>query len=283
MKVYIYASSGHAFGMENVRRASVIYKALEEFNPTLATADYRAATFAKNQLDVKIGLGVDIIGNLPHMMENGDILIYDSEEPSDTMTTYMKEYCTLLYKVGVDIPMNIVDNKFFDNNEDIANEKVFFFADDDYANEVLRLCDGCNKQDLPILWGHYFFFKNEDIIANLFNEVIDEEEYEKTIKSTKYLLTSSVNTALESLASGNSPVFYKREDKQTQNFELINQYNIPVVTGANINEINKNFNQVISSYPTTKKIVPFDFSTIKDEIAPIVEKFKHIYSALDYK
>ena len=283
MKVYIYASSGHAFGMENVRRASVIYKALEEFNPTLATADYRAATFAKSELDVKIGLGVDIIGNLPHMMEKGDILIYDSQEPSQTMQEHMKEYCTLLYKVGTDISMSIVADEFFDNNEVIKREKAFFFADDDYANEILRLCENQSKQELAILWGHYFFLKNEDIISNIFSEVIEEEEYKDTIKSTKYLLTSSVNSALESLASGNCPVFYKREDKDTQNFELIEQYNIPIVDGGNMTEISNNFNNIISNYPTLKTINKVNFDTLKDEIRPIMDMFKHISPSLDYK
>jgi hypothetical protein len=283
MKVYIYASSGHAFGMENVRRTSVIYNELLEFNPTLATADYRAATFAKSELDVKIGLGVDIIGNLPHMMEKGDILIYDSEEPSETMTAHMKDYCTLLYKVGVDIPMDIVSNKYFNNNSSIIREKAFFFADDDYSNEILRLCEDEEKQDLPILWGHYFFFKNEDLIANKFSEVIEEEEYEDTIKTTKYLLTSSVNSALESLAAGNCPIFYKREDKETQNFDLIAKYNIPVVDGDNISQINNNFENIIKQYPQTKEIKQVSLKSVADEIRPIMDKFKHIYAALDYK
>ncbi|MBT7117248.1 MAG: hypothetical protein HN901_02670 [Campylobacteraceae bacterium] len=282
MKVYIYSSSGHAFGLENVRRCSAIYKQLEEFNPTLATADYRAATFAKSELGVKVGLGVDVIGNLPHMMEKGDILVYDSDEPSETMTSYMKEYCTLLYKVGSEIPANIVDQDFF-NHEEIKREKAFFFADDDYANEILRLCENQESQDLAILWGHYFFFKNEDAIAKAFAEVIEEEDYIETVKTTRYLLTSTVHSVLESLAAGNKPVFYKRCDKDTQNEDLIAKYNVPVVTGSTMSEINDNFNKVCENYPEVKQIENVSLENIKDEIAPILEKFKHIYAALDYK
>ncbi len=283
MKVYIYASSGHAFGLENVRRCSAIYKELEEFNPTLATADYRAATFAKSELGVKIGLGVDIIGNLPHMMEKGDILIYDSDEPSQTMQDHMKDYCTLLYRVGEDIDMSIVDQEFFDHDGSIEREKAFFFADDDYSNEILRLCEGQEKQSLSILWGHYFFFKNEQPILDCFDEVIEEEEYAQTIKTTKYLLTSSVNAALESLASGNHPVFYKRIDKDIQNYDLISKHAIPEVDGDNMTEISNNFDNIIKNYPNTNTINKVDLTSIKDEIAPILEKFKHIYAALDYK
>ena len=145
------------------------------------------------------------------------------------------------------------------------------------------MCENQPTQDLPLLWGHYFFFKNEDIIAKQFTEVIEEEEYANTIKSTKYLLTSSVHTALESLASGNNPVFHKREDKKDiQNYNLIEEYNIPEIKGSNIVELNNNFDEIIKNYPKTKKIEQINLQEIKDEILPILEKFKHIKPALDY-
>ncbi|MEA3316284.1 MAG: hypothetical protein U9Q30_10530, partial [Campylobacterota bacterium] len=137
MQVYIYAKSGHSFGLENIRRASSLCNMLEDTDPVLCSADYRASTFAKSELGVKKGVGVDVIGNLPHVMERGDILIYDdSGEASETMQTHMKDFCTHLYKVGVDIPFDIVDD-CFTNDKESTNEKAIFFADDDYANWFL--------------------------------------------------------------------------------------------------------------------------------------------------
>ena len=116
MQLYVYARSGHNFGLENIRRVSAIINMLKECNPILCTSDYRAATFAKSELSVKTGVGIDLIGNLPNVMERGDMLIYDdSNEASQTMQNHMKEFSRNLYKVGIDIPFDIVDDIFLKN------------------------------------------------------------------------------------------------------------------------------------------------------------------------
>ncbi len=239
-KIYIYAKSGHAFGLDNVRRCSAIYNHLKEFEPILTTCDYRAATYAKQYLGVSIGAGVDIIGNLPHMMTRGDILIYDSCEPSDTMVEYIKKFCSLAYRVGVDIPYDIVDDIFLTKKPTLWHTGIFF-GDDDYHNELLKLCGDSYTTNIPLVMGHYFFYQNEDKLKKIFANVVDEEEYQSRVRQTKHLLTASVHTALESLYSGNNPVFYKRLDKEIAHMDLIQQYNIPIVQGGNMTEIINNF------------------------------------------
>lgn len=284
MQLYIYAKSGHSFGLENVRRASAIFNILKDTNPVLCTADYRAATFAKYNLNAPKGVGVDIIGNMPHVMERGDMLIYDdSNEASDTMKEHMNEFCTNIYKVGVDIPFDIIDPTYFKHIEN-KYEKAVFFADDDYANWFFELAKNGNKQEMPLLLGHYFFLGNDDILKNYFSDIIEDEEYEHTIKSTKYLLTSSIQAALESLASGNNPVYFKREDKKDiENLELLEKYNIPTVSGKTIDEIIESFNTVVLNYPNTNEIKQFDISKVKSEIEETLKKFEMIKPALDYK
>ena len=212
MTLYVYARSGHNFGLENIRRCSTIYKQLAHLDPILATADYRAASFAKSELGVKKGVGVDIIGNLPHMMRRKDILIFDSLEPSETMREYMADFCEILLEVGVDIPYDIIDEEYFTPSQTIQ-EKGFFFADDDYEADLLQICENSSNCGLPILLGHYFFLGSEEKLAPFFGELFEDEEYTKFIKGSSYLLTSSVNAALESLASGNHPVFFARNIK----------------------------------------------------------------------
>ena len=284
MQVYIYAKSGHNFGLENVRRASALSNIFKETDPILCTADYRAATFAKSELGINRGVGVDVIGNLPHVMERGDILIFDdSGEASATMQDHMKSFCTHLYKVGDDIPYDVVDETFTSHME-IKNEKAIFFADDDYAEWFLKLCEGSTKQELPMIMGHYFFLGNDDKLKPFFNQIIEEEDYVEAIKTTKYLLTASVQSCLESIESGNFPVFFKREDKETiENIELLNKYNIPTVTGENLEELIKNFDKQIENYPEIKELEKFDFSSIKKDINVTIKKFEMIQPSLDYK
>ena len=78
------------------------------------------------------------------------------------------------------------------------------------------------------------FFGNEEKLSDCFSDIIEEEEYKETIKSTKYLLTSSVHSCLESLASGNNPVYFKRYD---------GGHKIPKRTGPIVNNfISDSFN-----------------------------------------
>ncbi len=283
MQLYIYAKSGHNFGLENIRRSSAISRMLQECDPILCSADYRAATFAKENLGVQKGVGVDVIGNMPNVMERGDMLIYDdSGEASETMQSHMKEFCTELFKVGVDIPYDIVDNTYFDK-VDIKRDKAIFFADDDYSEWFLNLVKTGSKKEFPILWGHYFFFKNEDALAQYFSKLYEEEEYEDTIKSTKYLLTASVHTAIESLSAGNCPVFFQRGDKEVSNLDLIEKYGIPTVEGENFDDLVTNFEKTIKNYPQTKLVEKFDIAPIKSKIEAVLKKFEAIKPSLEYK
>ncbi len=284
MQLYIYAKSGHSFGLENIRRASALHNMLENCDPILCSADYRAATFAKAELGVKKGVGVDVIGNMPNVMERGDMLIYDdSNEASSTMQSHMKEFCTHLYKVGVDIPFDIVDETFFEHTK-VTNEKAIFFADDDYAEWFFKLIQTGEKQNLPLIWGHYFFFKNESKIASYFSEVIEEDGYINTVKSTNYLLSASVHTCLESLASGNHPVFFQRGDKPVEHRDLLEKYHIPCILEIKtMEELMNNFEQIIQNYPQTNPIEKFDISKIKKEIEDTIKKFEMIQPSLEYK
>jgi hypothetical protein len=288
MQLYIYAKSGHSFGLENVRRASAIYNMLKEEDPILCTADYRAATFAKAELGVNKGVGIDVIGNLPNVMERGDILIYDdSNEASATMQSHMEEFCKHIYKVGKDIPVDIVDGCFFHKTE-TKREKVLFFSDDDYANWFLELSEKSDDcYDIPMLWGHYFFFKNESRFKKVYKEVIEEEDYKETIQTTKYLLTSSIHSCLESLASGNCPIYFKRDDKEhIENYKLLIKYNIPTIekeNAASLDDIIKEYEEIILQYPKLNKIEKFNIGKIKTEIGDTLKLFETIQPSLEYK
>jgi len=277
MTLYLYARSGHNFGLENIRRCSAIYKQLAHLDPILAAADYRAASFAKSELGVKKGVGVDIIGNLPHMMRRKDILIFDSLEPSETMREYMKDFCQILLEVGVDIPYDIIDDVYFTPSK-MIDEKGFFFADDDYEADLLKMCENAQNSHLPILLGHYFFLGSETKLVPFFGKMYEDEEYESFIKGTKYLLTSSVNAALESLASGNHPVFFARNIKPYKGeLSLLEKYNIPQIEGSNLDELMAQFEEVISNYPQTQTIEKVDISQIITNIETTMKKFEDMF------
>jgi hypothetical protein len=277
IQTYIYTQTGHNFGLENLRRGVAIYKQFTNIEPILATADFRAASHAKDEMGIKKGVGVDIITALPHLMTRKDILIFDSQEASNFTKKYMKKFCTILLEVGVDIPNDIVDNEFFEYIDN-KREKCFFFADDDYEDEMINILTiDSKKQNMDCLLGHYFFMGHDKKLSPYFNRVIEEENYMQTIKETKYLLTSSVNATLESLASGNKPVFFKRFIKEFKgNIELLEKYNIPIVYGKNLNEIVNNFENLIKNYPNTNKIKKIDISGVINEIEDIIRQYEKV-------
>ena len=272
MQVYLYAKSGHTVGLEATKRCAAIANALKEFDPILCTSDFRAGAFAKDLLGIRRYVNIDVIRNLHNIMEKRDILIYDTPEINDNMKKDMTDFCTLVYGIDDEIKGIIVDSSIY-NKMDNTNlnklDKTIFFGDDDYNNIFLEMAKESEKQEINMLMGHYFFLGNEKVFSNYFSNVIDEEEYVQTIKNSKYLLTASLQSALESLACGNFPVLFKRFDKNYDE-ELITNLNIPVIKGDNLKQLIENFSVIINNYPNINNfnIISFDaiVKNVKEKI-----------------
>ena len=272
MQVYLYAKSGHTIGLEATKRCAAIANALKEFDPILCTSDFRAGAFAKDLLGIRRYVNIDVIRNLHNIMEKRDILIYDTPEINDNMKKDMTDFCTLVYGIDDEIKGIIVDSSIY-NKMDNTNlnklDKTIFFGDDDYNNIFLEMAKQSEKQEINMLMGHYFFLGNEKVFSNYFSNVIDEQEYVQTIKNSKYLLTASLQSALESLACGNFPVLFKRFDKNYDE-ELITNLNIPVIKGDNLKQLIENFSVIINNYPNINNfnIISFDaiVKNVKEKI-----------------
>jgi len=266
MQVYIYAKSGHNIGLEATRRCAAIASLLKEFDPILCTCDFRAGAYAKEELGIRRYVSVDVLTNLPNMMKRGDILIFDSDETTEFMETHMKDFCSLLYKVGVDMPNYIVDSNLFSKNNNPTLEKTLFFGDDDYENHLLDLTENSSKQVLNLLLGHYFFLGNESKLATYFEKLFTDEEYVNTISNSKFLLTTSLQSCFESIACGNNPILLLRQDKE-YNMEFISNLNIPTINyNKNLDKIVSEFEEKIISYPKLNEIDNFDFTSIVEQV-----------------
>lgn len=275
MQVYLYAKSGHTIGLDATKRCAAIANALKEFDPILCTSDFRAGAFAKDNLGVKKYVNIDVLRNLHNIMQRGDILIYDTPEANDEMKKDMKEFCSLLYGIGDELNGIIIDESIYKNISNPKLEKTIFFGDDDYNNLFLEIVKDSEKFDINLLMGHYFFLGNEKIFINHFSNVIDEEEYVQTIQNSKYLLTTSLQTALESLACGNYPVLFKRIDKEYDEI-LIQQLNLPVIESTSLKELVNQFDIVIKNYPIISNFEILKLDTIVLEIKEKIELFRKL-------
>ncbi|RXJ66770.1 hypothetical protein CRV08_11935 [Halarcobacter ebronensis] len=277
MRVYLYAKSGHAIGLDATRRCASIAKILEEkgCDPILCTCDFRAGAYAKEILGIKKYVSVDVLSNLPNIMERGDILIYDTDEASDFMQEHMKDFCTLLYKIPEDIPSTIIDQEYFTKKEDQKIEKLFFFGDDDYNNTLLKMRKNSPKQNIPLLCGHYFFLGNEKELEPYFSDLLEEESYVDSIQNAKYLLSGSLNACIESIKCGGKPVLFKREDKNYDD-DLIKKLNLPIIKTTSLEEAIDEFENVIKTYPKINELESFDINNIIKTICSKVETYKKL-------
>ena len=275
MQVYLYAKSGHTVGLDATKRCAVIANFLKELDPILCTSDFRAGAFAKDNLGVKKYVNIDVVRNLHNMMHRGDILIYETPEVNENMKEEMKEFCTLLYGIGEELNEIIVDESIYIKNENPTIEKTIFFGDDDYHNLLLGIIEDSKKYDINLLMGHYFFLGNEKIFVNHFLNIIDEEEYVQTIQNSKYLLTASLQTALESLSCGNKPVLFRRIDKSYDE-ELIKKLNLPLIQSDNLEELINQFELIIKDYPIITNFKCTDFKIISSEIKEKIELFNKL-------
>ena len=278
MQVYLYAKSGHTVGLEATKRCAAIANALKEFDPILCTSDFRAGAFAKDLLGIRRYVNIDVIRNLHNIMEKRDILIYDTPEINDNMKKDMTDFCTLVYGIDDEIKGIIVDSSIY-NKMDNTNlnklDKTIFFGDDDYNNIFLEMAKQSEKQEINMLMGHYFFLGNEKVFSNYFSNVIDEEEYVQTIKNSKYFLTASLQSALESLACGNFPVLFKRFDKNYDE-ELITNLNIPVIKGDNLKQLIENFSVIINNYPNINNFNIISFDTIVKNVKEKIDLYNKL-------
>ena len=95
MKVYLYAKSGHAIGLEATKKCAVIANILKEFDPILCTSDFRAGAFAKENLGIKKYVNIDVMRNLTNIMQRNDILFYISDEANEKMKKDGEDLCSL--------------------------------------------------------------------------------------------------------------------------------------------------------------------------------------------
>ena len=274
MKIYFYAKSGHTIGLEATKKCATIINILKDFDPILCTSDFRAGAFAKDNLGVKKYVNIDVVRNLTNIMQRNDILFYSSDEVNEQMKEDMKDFCSLSYCID-DFEGVLVDKSLYTKNENQSLEKTIFFGDDDYYNQFLEMATKSDKSDTNLLIGHYFFLGNEKVFKNHFVNVIDEEEYVDTIVNSKYLLTASLQTACESIACGNKPVLFKREDKKYDD-KLISKLNIPVIGSDNLNELIFLFEQVIKNYPTLGKLDFVNLDNVVLEIKNKIELFNKL-------
>ncbi len=258
MKTYYYVHTGHRIGLDRFRRAVAIINSLKDVDITLLCSDFRIAQVAKD-FGIKSSVGIDVVRNIPQIAHFGDKLIFDSEEANPIMLGDMRRYFSTFIRVSDYENDKKEENEFlispYLSGEGICNayaisdtffeesEKTiktsYFFGDDDYEKDLeknLSFIDGLSA-DLQL--GFYYFLDYEESLKKRFPNYHEFEAYEEIIKKSEILLTASPQAVLESLACGGKPIYFQREDYNTNFNKLFKNLNIPVVENLDVNQLSQ--------------------------------------------
>ncbi len=257
MKIYYYVHTGHRIGLDRFRRASAIIKSLSDIDITLLTSDYRIASVAK-EYGIEKSVGIDVVRNIANIAEQGDKLIFDSDEANPLMLEDMrhffstfirisddpndhkapKEYLISPYLQGEEICTALaVDEQYFQSfDKEVALS--YFFGDDDYEKDLEKHFEFIENLNPHLQLGFYYFLDYEDMLKKRFPNYFEFEKYEKMIKKTDILLTASPQAVLESLASGGRPIYFQREDYPEDFISLFDSFHVPIIKNYDKNKLN---------------------------------------------
>jgi len=244
--IYYYCHTGHRIGLDRFHRAVAIINALPELEITLLTSDYRIAQVA-HTYGIKKAVGVDVVRNIPQIASSGDILLFDSAEANPGMLADMQTYFSKLIRINDDPQDQVypneylinpyikddrccnalaIDTKFFEKTTK-TKEKVLFFGDDDYEQDLLKVSEKLSDFNFELLLGFYFFIDYEDKLKAHFSDLVEPEEYEDIVKESSLFITSSPMATLQALASKSNPIYIQREDYIQDFIPLMTELNIP--------------------------------------------------------
>jgi len=224
-KIYYYVHTGHRIGLDRFRRAVAIIKALEDIDITLLCSDFRIAQEAY-KYGIKEAVGIDLVQNISNIAQNGDQLILDSDEANPIMLEDMKNYFSTFIHIQSDALA--IEKQYFQNHPKTI-PLSFFFGDDDYEKDLLQYIDIFEGLDVNLQLGFYYFLDYEEELQSKFPSYTEFDEYEEMIQSSKILITSSPQAALESLASGGKPIYIQRKDYTKDYNKLLASLHIPIL------------------------------------------------------
>jgi len=234
MKTYYYVHTGHRIGLDRFRRACAIINELKNQDIILLSSDYRIAQVA-HEYGVQNAVGVDVVRNIPYIAEQGDRLIFDSDEANPIMLEDMKKFFSTF--IHIKNGSIIVEPTYFLKNKKTV-KMTYFFGDDDYEKDLEKNISFIDNFNPYLQLGFYYFLDYEEELKNKFQNYFEFDEYKEMIKKTDILITASPQAVLDSLASGGRPIYIKRLDYSDDFDEIFIDLNIPIIQNYDFNELN---------------------------------------------
>ena len=213
---YIYAYSNHKENLDRIRRMAVLYKRLEAEGEsvTMLTNNFRAVSIA-----IELGAiectTIETIMDIDFIAKDGDSIVIDSpEDDRGRLELYMQKFASVSRVISSENEVSIYGEELLDiddlvdeyytevSKEQKIDRKVLFWGDSDSNKSILKLKDYFSTLSLDLLLGEYFFPKYESEITDIFVKIYDSEMYRDVIGNSSYIITSSLQCAIEASISG---------------------------------------------------------------------------------
>lgn len=270
--VYLYAYTNHKNNLDALRRTKVLFDVLtaEGMECELLINDYRAQLLAR-EWDLPLATTIETIKDIDAVASVEDIVIIDSPEELEgkvleypeyfKKVIYIKDICNNATLAGAEvIALSEKDNLFSKVDGKKEDKTLFIYGDSDHGKTIINNLEIFKDISLDLYWGNYFFVKYEDKLAEVFNNIVEPEEYYSAISEYKNIVTSSLQVAIETKANDANVWYLSIDDTDNCTKEILDKLDINIlrenINIANdikkditiINNINKEILKIIKTY-----------------------------------
>ena len=255
MKLYYYAFTGHKYGLDRMKRATVVLNKLRDkgVDTMLLVNDFRAGLVAR-EFGVPESVTIEGIQDIDAIAEIGDCVIIDSpEDDHGRLVKYCSDFKSvfrfaesaedksihgeIMFEVNCKhdtcLSSLIVDDIYFEEHKK-EKRTLFFLGDSDADKTILNNSEFFNENDMELLLGNYFYVKYESDLEKIFDTIHEAEEYQDLICSSSRVVTASFQTALEASVAGAEVIFIEKEELSKEKRELLISLN--VILNVNFNK-----------------------------------------------
>ncbi len=261
--IYLYAYTNHKENLDSLRRVLALYNELKnDFECELLVNEFRAQLLAK-EWGYPLATTIETIKDIDAVASVEDIIIIDSPEKLEgKVLEYPQNFKEVIYLDTTNQSLEGAKNfKLYEDgfiypilkNGKKEEKILYIYGDSDYNKTILKNSDFFKNMNFDLYWGIYFFVKYEEALKEIFNEIIESEEYYEAIQKYQKIITSSTQVAVEALANGAEVAFLPLNP--TENTNVIKALSIPIIKDNNsiiFNKIDKdnlnNLSPIIKNY-----------------------------------
>jgi len=254
MKLYYYTFTSHKYGLDRMKRATVILNKLRAngIDTMLLVNDFRAGLVAR-EFGVAESVNIEGIQDIDAIAEIGDSIIIDSpEDDHGRLVKYCSDFKSVFrfaehpndksihgetmftFNCNSDecISSLVIDDVYFEEHKK-EKRTLFFLGDSDSDKLILNNSDFFKDLEMELLLGNYFYVKYEDDLAKIFTTLHEAEEYIELICSSSRVVTASFQTALEASVAGAEVVFIEIEKLEENKREILQKLNVMLIENFN--------------------------------------------------